>query len=167
MAASTPAPSTSTPSVPGKARPGELRARIAGILATSPQGRYTVTELAKQLGHSGGAVGNACETLVTRGEAERLGDKPRIYRATSATAAAAKHTPATTPPSAPRPPQAGAVPAPAPPPSGRPGPVTRPNGQRYHSRALANLPDVEALQRLREASVPVLLYGPPGTGKTS
>ncbi|WSL24011.1 AAA family ATPase [Streptomyces sp. NBC_01280] len=167
MAASTPAPSTTTPAASGKSRPGELRARIAGILATSPQGRYTVTELAKQLGHSGGAVGNACETLVTRGEAERLGDKPRTYRATSTTVAAAQHTPAATPPGAPRPRQAGAVPAPAPPPSGRPGPVTRPNGQRYHPRALANLPDVEALQRLREASVPVLLYGPPGTGKTS
>ncbi|MGO4754131.1 AAA family ATPase, partial [Streptomyces sp. 2MCAF27] len=37
----------------------------------------------------------------------------------------------------------------------------------YHPRALAKLPDVEALRRLREASVPVLLYGPPGTGKTS
>ncbi|MFB7161122.1 AAA family ATPase [Streptomyces sp. NPDC056242] len=141
---------------------------MAGILATSPQGRYTVTELAKQLGHSGGAVGNACETLVTRGEAERLGDKPRTYRATSTTATAAQHTPAAaSSPSPPRPAKAGAVPAPAPPPSGRPAPVTRPNGQRYHPRALANLPDVEALQRLREATVPVLLYGPPGTGKTS
>ncbi|MFG3370534.1 AAA family ATPase [Streptomyces sp. NPDC048156] len=140
---------------------------MAGILATSPQGRYTVTELAKQLGHSGGAVGNACETLVTRGEAERLSDKPRTYQATSTSAAAAQRTPAASPPSAPRPRQAGVVPAPAPPPSGRPVPVTRPNGQRYHPRALANLPDVEALQRLREASVPVLLYGPPGTGKTS
>jgi len=168
MATPTPVSSTLAPAASGKARRGELRARIAQILATSPQGRYTVTELAKQLGHSGGAVGNACETLVTRGEAERLGGKPRAYRATSTTAAAAQHTPAAQSPSAPRPAQAGAVPAPAPPPpSGRPSPVTRPNGQRYHPRALANLPDVEALQRLREASVPVLLYGPPGTGKTS
>ena len=46
-------------------------------------------------------------------------------------------------------------------------PITRPNGQRYHPRSLANLPDVEALRRLRAANVPVLLYGPPGTGKTS
>lgn len=52
-------------------------------------------------------------------------------------------------------------------PGGRPGPITRPNGQKYHPRALAQLPDVEALRRLREAQVPVLLYGPPGTGKTS
>ena len=36
-----------------------------------------------------------------------------------------------------------------------------------HPRELADLPDVEALNRLRDADVPVLLYGPPGTGKTS
>jgi nitric oxide reductase NorQ protein len=46
-------------------------------------------------------------------------------------------------------------------------PITRPNGQTYHPRALANLADVKALRRLREAGVPVLLYGPPGTGRTS
>lgn len=159
--ASTPAPA---PTLIGKARPGELRARIAGILV-APQGlQYTVTELAKRLGHSGGAVGNACETLVDRGEAERVGSKPRMYRATSTTAAAAQR-PAATPP-APRP-------TPAPPPTaaapggGKPPPIVRPNGQHYHPRALANLPDVDALRRLRTASVPVLLYGPPGTGKTS
>ncbi|QHA10006.1 AAA domain-containing protein [Streptomyces broussonetiae] len=58
--------------------------------------------------------------------------------------------------------------SPVPPaPGGRPEPITRPNGQKYHPRALAQLPDVEALRRLRQAQVAVLLYGPPGTGKTS
>ncbi|WP_258348992.1 AAA family ATPase [Saccharopolyspora gregorii] len=47
------------------------------------------------------------------------------------------------------------------------GPVARPNGQQYHPRTLAGLPDVTALRKLREAEVPVLLYGPPGTGKTA
>jgi MoxR-like ATPase len=47
------------------------------------------------------------------------------------------------------------------------GPVLRPNGQAYHPRLLADLPDVTALRRLRDAGVPALLYGPPGTGKTS
>ncbi|MCX5535750.1 AAA family ATPase [Streptomyces sp. NBC_00006] len=162
-----PAPAAALlPTGSGKARPGQLRARVAAILAVSPQGRYTVTELAKQLGHSGGAVGNACETLVTRGEAERVGHKPRTYQATSTTGAAAQPTSNPTPASAavPRPRPAT---APVPGPGGRPAPITRPNGQTYHPRALENLPDVEALQRLREASVPVLLYGPPGTGKTS
>ncbi|MEV0093718.1 AAA family ATPase [Streptomyces sp. NPDC050738] len=161
-------PSTPAPSGNGKARPGELRARIAMILATSPNGLFTVTELAKRLGHSGGAVGNACETLVTRGEALRAGLKPRTYQATSTTTAAAQHP---TPPQAsplPRPTSPSAPPpSPPPPAGGRPSPVIRPNGQAYHPRALAKLPDVEALRLLRQAGVPALLYGPPGTGKTS
>ncbi|MFH9964885.1 AAA family ATPase [Streptomyces mirabilis] len=143
---------------------------MAMILAASPAAQFSVTELARMLGHSGGAVGNACETLVCRGEAERSGSKPRMYRSTSATATAAQHAvppppgPGRTPPV----PRQSPPPAPAaPPPGGRPGPVTRPNGQQYHPRALAQLPDVEALRRLREAQVAVLLYGPPGTGKTS
>ncbi|MEU1627050.1 AAA family ATPase [Streptomyces sp. NPDC020096] len=142
---------------------------MAGILAAQPSMSFTVTELANQLGHSGGAVGNALETLLARGQAARIGNQPRTYRATATTTVAAAHRPATTPPS-----QSRAIPNPAPPtttkPSaspGRPVPIMRPNGQRYHPRALANLPDVEALRRLREANVPVLLYGPPGTGKTS
>lgn len=163
--------STSTGAVNGKARPGELRARIAKVLVASPpSAAFRVTDLVSMLGHSGGAVGNACETLVRRGEAERVGSKPRMYRATAATAAAAQravrrpHGPGPGPsaPSAPAsPPKAALAPG------GRPAPITRPNGQHYHPRALANLPDVEALRRLRKAGVPVLLYGPPGTGKTS
>ncbi|WP_199829691.1 AAA family ATPase [Streptomyces sp. MMG1121] len=143
---------------------------MAQILAATPSVGFTVTELAKALGHSGGAVGNACETLVCRGEAERSGSKPRTYRATSLTGAVAQQ--ASGPPPAPSPTPSvprqsagkSAVPVP---PGGRPEPITRPNGQKYHPRALAQLPDVEALRRLRQAQVPVLLYGPPGTGKTS
>jgi MoxR-like ATPase len=45
--------------------------------------------------------------------------------------------------------------------------VRRPNGQTYHPRLLADLQDVAALRRLRDAGIPALLYGPPGTGKTS
>lgn len=45
--------------------------------------------------------------------------------------------------------------------------MVRPNGQVYHPRTLAGLPDVEVLARMRANGVPVLLYGPPGTGKTS
>lgn len=168
----TTAPAASTASTTSsKARPGELRARIARILAADATSMFSVTELARMLGHSGGAVGNACETLVTRGQAERVGTKPRMYRATSTTAGAVQRavspppgpnpTPPVPRPTAPSPTPAGLVPG------GRPEPVIRPNGQRYHPRALASLPDVEALRRLREAGVPVLLYGPPGTGKTS
>nr|WP_246144637.1 AAA family ATPase [Actinacidiphila oryziradicis] len=177
-----PAPTTPTASAASaKARPGELRARIAGILAASTGAQFTVTELANLLGHSGGAVGNACETLVARGEADRIGTQPRKYRATAATAAAARRAvtrqpgPGNPPPAASpsAPGTSSSLPAPTvggaavSQPGGKPAPITRPNGQRYHPRALAQLPDVEALRRLRAASVPVLLYGPPGTGKTS
>ncbi|WP_374194351.1 AAA family ATPase [Streptomyces sp. N35] len=144
---------------------------MAGVLAAEPEESFTVTELAKRLRHSGGAVGNACETLVSRGEADRVCDKPRTYQATSATTGAAPRTAAQPGPprSAPGPGQASAAPSmpSVPQPPSIPGPVLRPNGQAYHPRALANLPDVEALRRLRTAGVPVLLYGPPGTGKTS
>ncbi|MYT32662.1 AAA family ATPase [Streptomyces sp. MspMP-M5] len=143
---------------------------MAKILADHAGSQFSVTELAKMLGHSGGAVGNACDTLMSRGEAERVGSNPRMYRATSYTAAAAQAAPANPPaPSATVPhPSPTAQPATAvPPPVARPLPIMRPNGQRYHPRALAQLPDVEALRRLRNAGVAVLLYGPPGTGKTS
>ncbi|MFC7305118.1 AAA family ATPase [Streptomyces monticola] len=148
---------------------------MAALLAAHPGLHFTVTQLAKRLGHSGGAVGNACETLVDRGEAERVCTKPRTYRATSATATAAQRAVITAPrPGSSAPPTSQPSPpavAPNfPPPAAgvsKPDPVVRPNGQRYHPRALANLPDVEALRRLRAANVPVLLYGPPGTGKTS
>src|SRR5690606_11464546 len=113
---------------------------------------------------------------------------PRRYRATTTTAEAlkgsgtapARATRAPKPASAAAPPNA--APAPTPATSGTPGgsekaaatggkgaggPVVRPNGQTYHPRRLADLPDVAALRKLREASIPAMLYGPPGTGKTS
>lgn len=165
------APAPPSPGTATKARPGELRAWVAQVLAASPGTAFTVTDLARRLGHSGGAVGNACETLVSRGEAVQSGSKPRTYQATSATVAAARNVVPPSRPASGATPQAsgqGSQQAPAsPPPSGRPVPIVRPNGQRYHPRALAKLPDVEALRRLREAQVAVLLYGPPGTGKTS
>ncbi len=136
-----------------KARPGELRTKVAQTLAAA-SAPLRVTELMALLGHSGGAIGNACEALVARGEAQRVSTHPRRYRATSA------------PRRAPSPGTGASSPAPPGPSAGRPT-VTRPNGQQYHPRKLAQLPDVEALRRLREAGVPVLLYGPPGTGKTS
>src|ERR1700677_2227680 len=96
--------------------------------------------------------------------------RPHPSEATSATAAA----PAAIAPRAPLPPKAPAAPAPSatPKPAFTPGPaaagpVTRPNGQVYRPRALAGMPDVEVLRRLRADSVPALLEGPPGTGKTS
>ena len=168
-AAPPPAPASAA-SAPAKARPGELRAQVAQVLANSHGTGFTVTALVSLLGNSGGAIGNACQTLVQRGEAQLLVTKPRTYGATATTAAAAQKAVITPPhprPAAP-PSQGTATPAPAQPVRrGRPVPIVRPNGQTYHPRALADIPDVEALRRLREANVPALLYGPPGTGKTS
>ena len=177
-----PAPPAPVPTPATKAKPGELRATVAGTLAADPTKEFSVTELITLLGNSGGAIGNACETLVARGEADKVGNKPRRYKANAKTAAAAAKRVITppgqgVPPRPPRPvnhtstPASTATPASAPPRKPAPtkiGPITRPNGQLYYPRALApGVSDVEALRRLRDAGIPALLYGPPGTGKTS
>jgi len=176
-----PAPAT------GRLGNGQLRRQVAEWLAARP-GPHTVGEIAKDLGRSAGAVGNALTTLADRAEASRIAGKPLRYEANSATAAAAaaiapkapappKPAPAPAPAPAPSPaaspappasPKPAASPAPkAPAPKAAPGPVTRPGGQVYRPRVLAGMADVEALRTLRAEGVPSLLAGPPGTGKTS
>ncbi len=168
---------TAAPAAPkGRLGNGQLRRQVAEYLTDHP-GPCKTGEIAKALDRSAGAVGNALTTLADRGEADLLPGKPISYQANSATAAAAS---AITPkaPLAPKPapaptpaaPAAPAAPAPVPSPAAKPaaaGPVTRPGGQVYQPRSLADMPDVEALRKLRDAGVPALLYGPPGTGKTS
>ena len=166
---------TATAAPKGRLGNGQLRRQVAEYHDSHP-GPCKTGEIARALGRSAGAVGNALTTLAGRGEADLVPGKPIRYQANSATAAAA----AAITPKAPLPPKpapapkpaapAPAAPAPAPSPAPKPaaaGPVTRPNGQVYQPRSLADMPDVEALRRLREAGVPALLYGPPGTGKTS
>jgi nitric oxide reductase NorQ protein len=169
-----------TPTAPaaapkGRLGNGQLRRQVAEYLTDHP-GPQKVGEIAKALGKSAGAVGNALTTLAGNGEADLVPGKPIRYEANSATAAAAAAiTPKAPLPPKPAPapkPAAPAAPAPASAPSPAPkpaaaGPVTRPNGQVYQPRALADMPDVEALRKLRDAGVPALMYGPPGTGKTS
>lgn len=153
----------------GRLGPGELRRQVAKLLSEHPEAAYTPTEIARALGgRSSGAVGNAVTTLVAQGDAERAGTNPNRYRATATTANAAKDDNQTQRPATARPPTASLQP-PHPDPASVPvrGPVKRPNGQTYHPRLLADLPDVTALRRLRAAGIPALLYGPPGTGKTS
>lgn len=163
---------TATAAPKGRLGNGQLRRQVAEYLTDHP-GPCKTGEIAKALDRSAGAVGNALTTLADRGEADLLPGKPISYQANSATAAAAA---AITPkaPLAPKPaPAAPAAPAasPDPKPTFTPkpaaGPVTRPGGQVYQPRSLADMPDVEALRKLRDAGVPALLYGPPGTGKTS
>jgi hypothetical protein len=163
------APAISVPVPKGRLGNGQLRRQVAEWLAARP-GPHTVGEIAKDLGRSAGAVGNALATLAGRGQADREPGKPVRYWANSATAGAAaaiapkpgaapKAAPATPPaaPKAPAPPASPAV----------PGLVTRPGGQVYRPRVLAGMADVEALRTLRAEGVPALLSGPPGTGKTS
>ena len=170
------APAISAPAPKGRLGNGQLRRQVAEWLAARP-GPHTVGEIAKDLGRSAGAVGNALTTLANRAEAARIAGKPIRYEANSATAAAA----AAITPKAPSPPKAApAAPPAAPKPAASPAPpaapksagapastVTRPGGQVYRPRVLAGMADVEALRTLRAEGVPSLLAGPPGTGKTS
>ncbi|WTW93449.1 AAA family ATPase [Streptomycetaceae bacterium NBC_01309] len=183
---------TAVPVLVGKARPGQLRAAVAAVLAADPSRAYSVSDLVAALGNSGGAIGNACDTLVARGEADLAGTGPRRYKANASTAAAAAQavvsrngTAGPPRPRAPRPAAQAPAPAtPAPPPApttpttsptanpggaaSATGPIRRPNGSVYYPRVLAGgISDVEGLRKLRAAGVPALLYGPPGTGKTS
>jgi hypothetical protein len=172
------------PAIPAPAKGrlgnGQLRRQVAEWLAARP-GPHTVGEIAKDLGRSAGAVGNALTTLAGRAEASRLAGKPMRYEANAATAAAAaaiapkasappKAAPAApksaASPASPASPAASSAPK-APAPKAAPGPVTRPGGQVYRPRVLAGMADVEALRTLRAEGVPSLLAGPPGTGKTS
>ena len=169
-----------TPAAPaaaskGRLGNGQLRRQVAEYLTDHP-GPCKTGEIARALDRSAGAVGNALTTLAGRGEADLVPGKPISYQANSSTAAAASAIAPKAPlPPKPAPaptPAAPAAPAPAPKPAFTPkpaaaGPVTRPNGQVYQPRSLADMPDVEALRKLRDAGVPALLYGPPGTGKTS
>jgi nitric oxide reductase NorQ protein len=161
-----------TPTAPrmtatGRLGNGELRRQIAAWLDAHP-GAHTPGTIAKALDRSSGAVGNALTTLAMRSQAELVPGKPARYQATPATRAAADGISAAPAPRAraAHRPAAPAVP-PAPKAAPAPGPVTRPNGAVYRPRALADMPDTDALRRLRAAGIPALLYGPPGTGKTS
>ncbi|MBR7831532.1 hypothetical protein KDK95_34910, partial [Actinospica sp. MGRD01-02] len=82
--------STATPVIPGSsgslaglgpARPGELQDKVAVFLADHVGTEYTVTEVAKELGHSGGAVGNAMKTLASDGRIIETSASPRKYTA--------------------------------------------------------------------------------------
>jgi hypothetical protein len=172
------APAIPAPAPTGRLGNGQLRRQVAEWLAARP-GPHTVGEIAKDLGRSAGAVGNALTTLADRAEAARITGKPLRYEANAATAAAAaaitpkapsppKAAPSA-PPAAPKPAASPASPAApkAAAPSAKPGPVTRPGGQVYRPRVLAGMADIEALRTLRAEGVPSLLAGPPGTGKTS
>jgi nitric oxide reductase NorQ protein len=82
------APAAPAPALKGRLGNGQLRRHVAEWLTARP-GPHTPGEIAKDLGRSAGAVGNALTTLADRGEADPLTGKPIRYEANSATAAAA------------------------------------------------------------------------------
>ncbi|WP_227999105.1 AAA family ATPase [Nocardia australiensis] len=167
-------PATATPAA-GRLPNGELRRMVAETLAADPAREQSPREIANGLNRSSGAVGNALGALVAAGHAECTSATPRRYRATATTAtaaapaAAAPATPAASKPKPARRPRTkkNATPATPAAPARTGNTVARPNGQDYHLRQLAGRADVDVLQTMRTAEVPVLLYGPPGTGKTS
>jgi nitric oxide reductase NorQ protein len=153
-------PAGSPAGAPGPRRlgSGELRAMVLAHLTEHLAQSFTPGELARALGgRSTGAIGNALATLVERGRVTCTHTRPRRFAATAGLPTGPASSP---PPPAP-------TPRPARPSSVRPGPIVRPNGQRYHPRALADHADVAALRALRATGTPSLLYGPPGTGKTA
>jgi len=133
---------------------------VLALLARHPGGSFTPGEIAHALGgRSTGAVGNALQTLRAQGLVTCTSARPRRFAHTRGLGApAARSAPAPAPAARPRPARPSTV---------APGPVVRPNGQRYFPRALADHADVAALRALRHANLPALLYGPPGTGKTA
>ncbi|GAB3971304.1 hypothetical protein GCM10029978_046240 [Actinoallomurus acanthiterrae] len=164
----------------GRLGQGELRRQVAAHLLANPGSDFTPGQIARALGdRSSGAVANALETLVDHGHAQLTTAKPRRFRATDTTAEATKGgSGVTRPRTAPAqsassatsgapssgtatPGRAASVTPSAAPALEAGGGVRRPNGQTYHPRQLADLPDVTALRKLRTAGIPALLYGPP------
>jgi len=78
------------PATKSKSARGQLRAAVAAQLATAPDAEHTVTQVAKTLNASGGAVGNALMALAAAGHAQLTCEAPRRFRATDSTAAATR-----------------------------------------------------------------------------
>ncbi|MEU5874235.1 AAA family ATPase [Glycomyces sp. NPDC047369] len=138
--------------------PNALKREIQNILTASGQPMTVAAVYAEVLKNgqtSSGAVSQSLKRLVADGDAVNLGGKPLLFAIDTTNQA----------------PQAAPAPAPAPAPTSgrrrRVAPVARPNGTSYFPRDLHGRPDVEVLQDLRAAGIPVLLQGPPGTGKTA
>ena len=154
------APAAPAAAPKGRLGNGQLRRQVAEYLADHP-GPCKTGEIAKALGRSAGAVGNALTTLAGRRRGRprtrqahplpgelRHRRRSRRHRAQGTPPAQAAPRP---PGRRPRRPRALARPAPASTPTpAAAGPVTRPNGQVYQPRALADMPDVEALRKLRD-----------------
>ena len=72
------------------ARRGALREKVLGHLRNHPGTDFTPHEIHKVLGNSSGAIANALDTLVGRGQAELTCDTPRRFRLATGIQAAAQ-----------------------------------------------------------------------------
>jgi hypothetical protein len=61
--------------------PGELHRMVRGHLQASLERDWTPTQISRALGRSSGAIANALDTMVSRGEAIMTSAKPRRYQA--------------------------------------------------------------------------------------
>lgn len=104
--ASVPAPAPRTTPT-GRLGQGELRRQVAGCLAADPAAEFTPGSVARTLGKSAGATGNA---LATPPAGARPSGCPAARSAT-----APRRTPLLPPPPRPPPPPAPASPPPRPP----------------------------------------------------
>ncbi|WP_436778223.1 helix-turn-helix domain-containing protein [Yinghuangia sp. YIM S09857] len=76
--------------------PGALRGMVFDHMNTRPGQEFTPGQIGRALGgRSSGAVANACDKLTADGLAELVNDKPRRYRAVTATPPTADPAPAT------------------------------------------------------------------------
>jgi DNA-binding MarR family transcriptional regulator len=81
----TPAPEEGTPAVekPGRLGKGQLREMVLMYLRAHPGQAFSPTAIAKAMGHSAGAIGNALNRLTDAGEVTQKSTTPRRYAAAS------------------------------------------------------------------------------------
>lgn len=70
-----------TPTVPARMGKGVLRDAVRRHLLANPGKSFTPTALSKALARSSGAISNALDVLVARGEAVMVLEKPRTFQA--------------------------------------------------------------------------------------
>ncbi len=73
------APTISAAEAGARLGKGQLRGKVLEHLRAQPGGEFTPNAVAKALGHSSGAVGNALVRLAAAGEVEEVSDRPRRY----------------------------------------------------------------------------------------
>ncbi|WP_329562038.1 hypothetical protein [Kitasatospora sp. NBC_01266] len=71
-----------TPTTGGsRLAPGQLHQLVLEHLRANPEQDWTPTKVSQALGRSSGAIANALDTMVSRGEAVMTNDKPRRFQA--------------------------------------------------------------------------------------